>query len=60
MGLRSPKTETAPVPPSVRKVTPDKVLEEVSPYGGKVLRTSLSKDQEAQLQEVLTSRGVTT
>jgi len=43
----------------VRKVTPDKVLEEVAPYGGKVLRTSLSKDEEAQLQEVLTSRGVT-
>lgn len=43
----------------VQKVTPDKVLEEVAPYGGKVLRTSLSKDQEAQLQEVLTNRGVT-
>lgn len=43
----------------VRKVTPDKVLEEVAPYGGKVLRTSLSKDEEAQLQEVLTNRGVT-
>ncbi len=43
----------------VRKATPDKVLEEIAPYGGKVLRTSLSKDQEAQLQEVLSSRGVT-
>ena len=43
----------------VRKVTPDKVLEEVSKYGGKVLRTSLSKDEEAQLQEVLDSRGLT-
>ncbi len=43
----------------VRKVTPDKVLDEVAPYGGTVLRTSLSKDEEAQLQEVLTSRGVT-
>ncbi len=42
----------------VRKVTPDKVLDEVAPYGGTVLRTSLSKDEEAQLQEVLTSRGV--
>ena len=43
----------------VRKATPDKVLEEIAPYGGTVLRTSLSKDQEAQLQEVLSSRGVT-
>ena len=43
----------------VRQVTPDKVLEEVSKYGGKVLRTSLSKDEEAQLQEVLDRRGLT-
>lgn len=43
----------------VRKVTPDKVLEEIAPYGGTVLRTSLTKDQEAQLQEVLSTRGVT-
>lgn len=43
----------------VRKVTPDKVLEEIAPYGGKVLRTSLSKDREAQLQEVLSNRGIT-
>jgi uncharacterized membrane protein len=43
----------------VRKVTPDKVLDEIAPYGGTVLRTSLSKDQEAQLQEVLNNRGVT-
>lgn len=43
----------------VRKVTPDKVLDEIAPYGGTVLRTSLSKDQETQLQEVLNNRGVT-
>lgn len=42
----------------VRKVTPDKVLEEIAPYGGKVLRTSLSKDQENQLQEILSNRGI--
>ncbi len=42
----------------VRKFTPDKVLEEIAPYGGKVLRTSLTKDQEAELQEVLSRRGV--
>lgn len=42
----------------VRKVTPDKVLDEVAPYGGKVLKTSLSKDQESELQAVLDSHGV--
>ncbi|MEM8780928.1 MAG: DUF1269 domain-containing protein [Cyanobacteria bacterium P01_G01_bin.49] len=42
----------------VRKVTPDKVLEEIAPFGGKVLRTSLSKDDESQLQEVLSNRGI--
>ncbi len=42
----------------VRKVTPDKVLDEVSKYGGKVLRTSLSKDDETQLQEVLDRHGL--
>lgn len=44
----------------VRQVTPDKVLEEVAPYGGKVLRTSLTKDKEAELQEILTNRGLKT
>ena len=42
----------------VRQVTPDKVLEEIAPYGGKVLRTSLTKDKEAELQEVLSRRGI--
>ena len=42
----------------VRKVTPDKVLEEIAPFGGKVLRTSLSKDDETQLQQVLDNRGI--
>jgi uncharacterized membrane protein len=42
-----------------RKFTPDKVLEAISPYGGKVLRTSLTKDKEAELQEILTNRGIT-
>jgi uncharacterized membrane protein len=42
----------------VKKVTPDKVLEEVSKYGGKILRSSLSKTEEAELQEILTNRGV--
>ncbi len=40
------------------KITPDKVLEEIAPYGGKVLRTSLTKDKEAQLQEILSHHGL--
>ncbi len=42
----------------IRKATPDKVLAEIAPFGGKVLRTSLSKDDESQLQEVLNNRGI--
>lgn len=37
----------------VRKATPDKVLEELRPYGGKLLRTSLSKSDEASLKAAL-------
>ena len=37
----------------VRKVTPDKVLEELKGFKGKVLKTSLTKDKEEQLREVL-------
>lgn len=36
-----------------RKMTPDKVLEELKPYGGTVLRTSLSHDDEEKLVEAL-------
>ncbi len=37
----------------VRKSTPDKVLEELRGYGGKVLQTSLSHEDEAKLQAAL-------
>ena len=37
----------------IRKATPDKVLAEVKQYGGTVLRTSLSHEDEAKLQSVL-------
>jgi uncharacterized membrane protein len=37
----------------VRKVTPDKVLPEISQYGGDVLQTSLDDESEARLREVL-------
>lgn len=36
-----------------RKVTPDKVLEALRPYGGTVLQTSLSHDDEEKLVEAL-------
>src|SRR3954469_20403730 len=37
----------------VEKVTPDKAVEALSQYGGTVLKSSLSKDAEAELQEAL-------
>ena len=37
----------------VRKVTPDKVLEELKGFKGKVLKTSLTADKEEKLREVL-------
>jgi uncharacterized membrane protein len=37
----------------VRKSTPDKVLEAIKPYGGTVLHTSLSHEQESKLQAAL-------
>jgi uncharacterized membrane protein len=37
----------------VRKATPDKVMERLKGYGGKVLKTSLTKDKEEELQKVL-------
>jgi uncharacterized membrane protein len=37
----------------VRKVTPDKVLEELKGFKGKVLKTSLTKHKEEELREVL-------
>jgi uncharacterized membrane protein len=39
----------------VRKATPDKVLEEIKGTGGKVLKTSLSHDDEAKLQAALSA-----
>jgi uncharacterized membrane protein len=38
----------------VRKSTPDKVLEDLHKFEGKVLRTSLSREDEAKLQAALT------
>jgi uncharacterized membrane protein len=41
----------------VRKVTPDKVLPEISEFGGEVLQTSLDDEAEAKLREVLEGAG---
>jgi uncharacterized membrane protein len=41
----------------VEKVTPDKAVEALSKYGGTVLKTSLSKDDEKELQEALHGGG---
>jgi uncharacterized membrane protein len=37
----------------VRKVTTDKVLDALKPYGGTVLKTSLTREDETRLQEAL-------
>jgi uncharacterized membrane protein len=42
----------------VRKATADKVLAELQGTGGKVIKTSLTHDEEAKLQEVLSTAKV--
>ena len=39
----------------VRKATPDKVLEEIRGSGGKILKTSLTHEDEAKLQAALSA-----
>ncbi len=41
----------------VREATRDKVVPEISKYGGHVIQSSLSNEQETALQEALDSRG---
>jgi uncharacterized membrane protein len=41
----------------VREATRDKVVPEISKYGGEVIQSSLSNEQEAALQEALDRRG---
>ena len=41
----------------VEKVTPDKAVEAMSKYGGTVLKTSLSKEGEQELQDALHGGG---
>lgn len=40
----------------VRRVTPDKVLPQISQYGGEVLQTSLDDESETRLREILEAR----
>ena len=40
----------------VEKVTPDKAVEAMSKYGGTVLKTSLSREGESELQDALHGR----
>ena len=42
----------------VKEATRDKVVPEISKYGGHLIQSSLSSDQEATLQEALDNRGV--
>ena len=42
----------------VREATRDKVVPEVSKYGGHLIQSSLSNEQEAQLQQALDARGI--
>lgn len=37
----------------IRKATPDKVVDEVKKYGGTILKTSLTHDDEVKLQAAL-------
>jgi uncharacterized membrane protein len=37
----------------LEKATPDKAVEALSKYGGTVLKTSLSRDDEKELQDAL-------
>ena len=41
----------------LEKVTPDKAVEAMSKYGGTVLKTSLSKQDEQDLQDALHGGG---
>jgi hypothetical protein len=47
------KPGTSAIMVIVRKVTPDRFLEALRPYGGTVLQTSLSHDAEQQLMKAL-------
>ena len=39
------------------KVTPDKALDKLAPYGGEVLRTSLSDEAEEEISKALAGKA---
>ena len=41
----------------IRRMTPDKVLEEIQKFGGTLIKTNLSNENEAKLREALASAG---
>jgi uncharacterized membrane protein len=47
------KNNTSAIFVLARKVTPDKVLEELKGFKGKVLKTSLTKDKEEELRKFM-------
>jgi uncharacterized membrane protein len=49
------KPGTAAVVMMVQKATPDKALEALKPYGGTLLKTSLSEEAEQHIQEQLSA-----
>jgi uncharacterized membrane protein len=49
------KTDSSVLFVLVRKATPDKVLDEIKGTGGRILKTSLSHDDEAKLQAALSA-----
>ena len=49
------KPGTAALCVLVRRATPDKVLDEIKGYGGTVIKTSLSHEDETKLQAALSS-----
>jgi uncharacterized membrane protein len=42
---------------TVDKATPDKTLEALAPFGGTVLKTSLSNEVEEEIQKALDAQG---
>ena len=51
------KPDTSALFVMVRKAQPEKVLGELSRFKGRVLRSSLSADQESRLQQALSAAG---
>jgi uncharacterized membrane protein len=52
------KPGTAALVVFVSKATPDKALAALAPFGGELLRTSLSEDAEKEIQHALDAQGL--